>query len=301
MVFVAARPASSLSLEIWERSWKSGKVEILPSAPRSVLLSPITQTPLLLLSGLLLACLALGLMLACLRGAERRHRQRLLRMEQRERAASALQDTLLQNMQGLILRFQSVGHRLPDGSAERAAIETILDQADEALAEGRQHIMALRVPAVHGDHLSQAFAALGQSLQENFSARFRLVVSATPAPLRQEIGEQVYCIGREALFNAFQHADAAQIELELLYGCEFFSLYVRDDGKGMALRPPSGYRGVAAMRERARLMGGDVELLSLAEQGTEVILKLPGRVCYQRPCRPGWRRRLAAWLGRTEA
>ncbi|MQA37456.1 sensor histidine kinase [Rugamonas aquatica] len=264
-------------------------------------MSSLPPTPLLLLSGLLLACLALGGLLACLRAAERRHQHRLARMAEREQAAFALQDTLLQNMQGMILRFQGVGHRLPDGSAERATIETILDQADEALAEGRHRILAMRVPAVSGDNLSQAFAALGQSLQQSFNTDFRLIVSAAPVPLLAELSEEIYRIAREALYNAFQHAGAAQIELELMYGCEFFSLYVRDDGKGMALRPPSGYRGVAAMRERAELLGGSVEVLSLEEQGTEVILKVPARVCYQQQNRAGWWRRLATWLGRADA
>ncbi|MBV6322259.1 hypothetical protein [Duganella violaceipulchra] len=88
-----------------------------------------------------LILLLLGVLLACLGAAVRRHRRRLA---ERERATAAVQDALLQAMQGLILRFQSVGHRLPEGSAERAAIDAILDQADEALAEARNRMAALR-------------------------------------------------------------------------------------------------------------------------------------------------------------
>lgn len=91
-----------------------------------------------------LILLLLGVLLAGLAGvgaAARRHRRRLA---ERERAVAAVQDTLLQAMQGLILRFQSVSHRLPDGCAERAAIDAILDQADEALAEARNRMAALR-------------------------------------------------------------------------------------------------------------------------------------------------------------
>ncbi len=97
-----------------------------------------------------LILLLLGVLLAGLGAAARRRRRRLARMArmarmaERERAMAAVQDTLLQAMQGLILRFQSVGHRLPDGSAERAAIDAILDQADEALAEARNRMAALR-------------------------------------------------------------------------------------------------------------------------------------------------------------
>ncbi|WP_332851369.1 hypothetical protein [Duganella sp. S19_KUP01_CR8] len=91
-----------------------------------------------------LTLLLLGVLLACLLAAGRRHRRRLAQLAERERAMAAVQDTLLQNMQGLILRFQSVSHRLPEGCNERAAIEAILDQADEALAEARNRMAALQ-------------------------------------------------------------------------------------------------------------------------------------------------------------
>ncbi|MYM94689.1 hypothetical protein [Duganella vulcania] len=84
------------------------------------------------------------LVLACLLRARRRHRRQLARMAERERAALILQDTLLQNLQGLILRFQGVSHRLPEDSAEHATIEAILDQADEVLADARDRMLTLR-------------------------------------------------------------------------------------------------------------------------------------------------------------
>jgi signal transduction histidine kinase len=237
---------------------------------------------------------------ACLGRVVRRFRRRLRQLEERERSATVLHDTLLQSMQGMILRFQGVSHRLPDTSPERGTIEKILDQADEVLAEGRHQILALRVPVIHGDSLVQAFAAIGQSLQESFNTPFRMLITATPVRINGDVGEEIYGIVREALYNAYQHAEAGRIELELVYGCEFFSLYVRDDGKGMDEAPAAGYRGLAGMRQRAERMGGTVEVLSLPERGTEVILQVPGKLCYQEPCHGGWRNRLTAWLGRTE-
>nr|WP_315394810.1 ATP-binding protein [uncultured Duganella sp.] len=263
------------------------------------------QTPLFVMLGLVLECLLLGaLFRLCLRKLARRYQSRLAQLEERERAGFVLHDTLLQNMQGVLLRVQSVGQRLADGSAERDTIEAILDQGDEVLADGRQRVLALRMPLVYGDNLSQAFAAVGHSLRDTYNTPFRMLVSATPQPLDARFGEEIYRIGREAMFNAFQHAEAAHIELELVYGCEWFSLFVRDDGKGIdaALAPEAGYRGLAGMRERAERLGGDIEVLSLPERGTEVIVKVPGKLCYRaQGGREGrWRRRLAAWLGRTE-
>ncbi|MES2350232.1 MAG: histidine kinase [Pseudomonadota bacterium] len=96
--------------------------------------------PSYLIPLLLLACaVPSALLLVCMRRMRRR-------LEHRARAAAALHDTLLQSIQGMILRFQSVAHRLPPGSAERETIETILDQADEVLAEARHQIVALRRP-----------------------------------------------------------------------------------------------------------------------------------------------------------
>lgn len=266
----------------------------------------LIQTPLFALLGLVLGCLLLGAVFRhCLRKVARRHASRLKQLEERERVAFGLHDNLLQSMQGVLLRVQSVGQRLPGDSAERDTIEAILDQADEVLADGRQQVLALRLPLVYGDDVSQAFAEVGHSLRENFDTPFRMIVSARPQPLEGGFSEEIYRIGREALFNAFQHAQAGHIELELVYGCEFFSLFVRDDGKGMeaALGPEAGYRGLAGMRARAESMGGAIEVLSLPERGTEVILKVPGKVCYapQRDRSGCWRQRFAAWLGRTES
>lgn len=278
------------------RRWQGGSLLFARSLALSFL-----QTSLLLTLGVLLEGVLLGLVfLACLRRLSRRHHRRLQQLEERDRLGAVLHDTLLQSMQGMILRFQGVSHRLPETSPERGTIEKILDQADEVLAEGRHQILAQRVPVIYGDNLGQAFAAIGQSLQENFNTPFRMIITAPPMRLNGDRGEEIYSIVREALYNAFQHAEASRIELELVYGCEFFSLYVRDDGKGMALAPETGYKGLSGMRERAERLGGGVEVLSLPEQGTEVILKVPGKLCYQEPRHGGWRHRLTAWLGRTE-
>ncbi|TFW30382.1 hypothetical protein E4L98_02425 [Duganella callida] len=257
----------------------------------------MSSTPLIMMLGLLLACLMLGsVFLVCLRRLRRDYASHVRLLSERERVATGLHDTLLQSMQGMILRFQGVSDRLPHDSAERATIEHILDQADEVLAEGRHQILALRIPVVYGDNLAQALAAVGQSLRENFHARFSMLVTGDVAQVNGDRGEEIYSITREALYNAFRHAQADHVELELVYGCEFLTVYVRDNGRGMA-QPP---RSFAALRERAAILGGTLDLMSLPERGTEVILRASGRICYQVPRPLGWQHRLAAWLSRTE-
>lgn len=276
------------------------------TVPESCLL-PFIHLPLFFLLGLVVLGLLLGLIgRLCLRRAGRRYQARLRQLEERELVAFALHDTLLQSMQGVLLRVQSVGQRLPGGSAERDTIEAILDQADEVLAEGRHQVLALRMPLVPGDQISQALASLGQSLQASFDTPFRMILTARPLPLDGDFSDEIYRIGREALYNAFQHAQAGHIELELVYGCEWFSLFVRDDGRGIDADPArhANYRGLAGMRERAERIGGSIEVLSMPERGTEVILKVPAEVAYSQAAASRWRRlhyRVSAWLGRIDS
>lgn len=251
------------------------------------------SSPIILLLGLLLTCVALGAAgLLHWRRTQRAYEDRLRLLAERERVAATLHDTLLQSMQGMILRFQGVGHRLAADSPERATIDHILDQADEVLAEGRHQILALRVPVVYGDKLSQAFAAIGQSLQDNYAIPFSMQVSGHVTPVNGDRSEDIYAIVREALYHAYQHVQATAIELELVYGCEFFSLYVRDNG----VVTGAPLRALAAMRERAARLGGTVEVLTLPEQGSELVLRVPGAVCYQTPRQLGWRHWLGGWL-----
>lgn len=103
---------------------------------------PGLLAPCLLLC--LTLCVLLGWLWPCWRGAVRRHRDLQAQLAERERLAADVHDSLLQGMQGMLLSFQSVGQRLPPGSAERAAIEHILDQGDAALADGRLRLQALQ-------------------------------------------------------------------------------------------------------------------------------------------------------------
>lgn len=112
-------------------------------------------TPHLLLAGLLAQCLLLGLLLAWRRRLARRHAALLAALAERERITASAHDSLLQGMQGILLSIHSVGQRLPATSAERAAIEHILDQGDAALAEGRQQWLELSAAQVFPDEAKQ--------------------------------------------------------------------------------------------------------------------------------------------------
>ena len=94
-------------------------------------------------------------------------------------------------------------------------------------------------------------------------------------------------IARELLRNAFRHARAHEIEVEIRYQDDVFRLIVRDDGKGMdpkilqdGGRP--GHWGLPGVQERASGIGARLEFLSEAGAGTEVRLTLPAAIAYEK-------------------
>jgi signal transduction histidine kinase/ligand-binding sensor domain-containing protein len=228
------------------------------------------------------------------------------RIDERERIARALHDTFLQSVQGLMLRFQTLLKRLPPDGEARALAERILDQADQVLVEGRNQVSGLRSPSLASSDLPQACAELGRSLQEQYGTPFRLAVLGQPMTLAPAPAEQIYSIASEALHNAYRHAQAAQVELELAYGNEHFRLRVRDDGAGIATevlangqRP--GHWGLTGIREQAGKLGARVEFWSAPGKGTEVNLRVPAEAAYLTPPKRSPAQHLMAWLARMEA
>ena len=137
-------------------------------------------------------------------------------------------------------------------------------------------------PAV--DNLENAFSRLRQKLPTETQVDFRLLVQGKSRELNPAIRQQAYRIGREALLNAFRHAGASRIEVDLEYASARFRIAVRDDGKGIVdglfHSERKRYRGLIAMRELAQGMGAKLKVMSRAAAGTEIELSIPGHIAF---------------------
>jgi signal transduction histidine kinase/ligand-binding sensor domain-containing protein len=208
------------------------------------------------------------------------------RLAERERIARDLHDTLLQGMQGLIWRFQAAADRIPPGEPSRQLMEQSLDRADQLLAESRDKVKDLRPAATDVADLPRALAAAGEQWGEQHPAKFRVSVQGTARELHPIVREEAFLIGREALGNAFRHAGAGDIEVEVTYGERALHVRVRDDGQGInpavldaGGRP--GHFGLIGMRERAKKLGAHLEVWSKPGAGTEIDLRVPAEVAYR--------------------
>jgi signal transduction histidine kinase len=210
------------------------------------------------------------------------------RLAERERIARELHDTLLQGVHGLILRFQAATDRIPGREPARALMERALERADELLDESRARIKDLRVSTVGVIELSHALVAIGEQLALTHPARFRANTEGTPRDLHPIVREEALLLGREALVNAFRHANASQIEVDVLYSETALRIRVRDNGGGI---DPSvlheggrvGHWGLLGMRERATKLSAHLDIWSTQGAGTEIDLRVPAAVAYRQP------------------
>jgi signal transduction histidine kinase len=210
------------------------------------------------------------------------------RVGERTRIARDLHDTLLQSFHGLLLRFQTAFNLLPDRPDEsKQVLASAIDQAAEAITEGREAVQGLRTSATATNDLADSIRALGEELagKDAAGAVLQVEVQGTPRALHPIVRDEVFRITGEALRNAFRHAAAKQIEVELRYDERQLRVRVRDDGGGIdaeMLRAEGreGHFGLRGMRERAQLAGGKVTVWSGLNTGTEVELSIPAPHAY---------------------
>jgi signal transduction histidine kinase len=219
------------------------------------------------------------------------------RVSERTRIARELHDTLLQSFQGLLLRFQSVSNVLPANPHEaKQRLDFALNQAAEAITEGRDAVQGLRSSAIETNDLANGIIAIGGELTSDASAldspAIDVEVEGGPRNLNAIVRDEAYRIAGEALRNAFRHARARRITVELRYDKRQFRLRVRDDGRGLdeqTLRGlPAGHFGLPGMRERAENVGGRLEVRTRLDSGTEVELSIPAAIAYSGTARRSW-------------
>jgi signal transduction histidine kinase len=211
------------------------------------------------------------------------------RVQERERIARELHDTLLQGTQGMVLRFQSLALRLPAHEPLREDMEQALDQAELLMAEARSRVQDLRTDPAQLGELSQRIAEAAKELRgtREGAPQVSVTLVGEGRALRPLVAENVYCIAREALFNAFAHASAARVEVEVVYEPARLRLRVRDDGRGLppevlATGRADGHWGLPGMQERALAMQAELTLWSRPGEGTELEVAIAAAVAYDR-------------------
>lgn len=201
-------------------------------------------------------------------------------LQERQRMARELHDTLEQNLTGISLCLEAASLTL-DKSPKMAEqhLGRALVHVDRSIEEVHRSVWALREESLEAHGLAASLDEIGQQLAGCSPTPIAVStrVEGEPRPFSLCVENNLLHIGQEALTNAVKHGKATRIVLTLSYADRTFRLQVGDDGRGFDARAPTapGRLGLVGMRERALEIGGRMEVRSAVGRGTEVEVHVP--------------------------
>lgn len=223
-----------------------------------------------------------------LRYVKRNMRERLdTRHAERERIARDLHDTLLQGIQGLLLRLQVWAVDSAQPEHRRDEISECVKQVRTMLVDGRNRIMELRSDTGRDECLEDLLGDSIRGFSAISNATCALCIKGEARPVHPDILPDVVDIAREAIRNAAQHAGASTLHVAIAYDDRSLAVSVVDDGCGIpgeVLRGGGrlGHWGLCGMKERAERISSRLYISPRMGGGTEINLVVPARMAYGR-------------------
>jgi signal transduction histidine kinase len=194
-------------------------------------------------------------------------------LEERNRIARDIHDTLAQGFAAILMQLQSIQRWLPSLPMEAAeSIETAVDLARTHMIEARRSVGALRPQDAGAGDVAAVLERTTELARRTTDIPIELVIEKLPA-LGAGVEREIAAIAQEALTNAVRHARARKIKVHAVPSRSLgLRLSVADDGRGIAReRFGSGF-GLTSMQERAERIGGSLTIVTAPRAGTEVVL-----------------------------
>ncbi|MGZ4270093.1 MAG: sensor histidine kinase [Solirubrobacteraceae bacterium] len=208
--------------------------------------------------------------------ADRRRRSLAATEAERHRWARELHDETLQALGGMKVLLSSA-IRLDDPEAMREAMRDATKQLTGDIESLRALIAELRPPALDQLGLAPALASLAQRTGAANDLEVRADVELPDdRRLAPELETTVYRVVQESLTNAVKHAGASTLDIAVRCADDAVEVSVADDGIGFNSEAATGNGfGLAGMRERVELAGGELSVLPGADAGTVIRARLP--------------------------
>jgi signal transduction histidine kinase len=206
------------------------------------------------------------------------------RLTERARIARELHDTLLQGFISASMHLHVAMKKLGEDSPAKPLLARALEVTEQVIEEGRDTVRGFRATEKESQDLERALSTVLKDLDFENRIDFQILVEGHAQLLHPVIRDEVYCIGREALVNAFRHSGASRIKVELEYSASHLRVLVEDNGCGVDKhvleQGLEGHWGLPGMRERAQRIGAHLKLLSRSGSGTEVEVRVPGDIAF---------------------
>ncbi|MCH7611508.1 MAG: GAF domain-containing sensor histidine kinase [Chloroflexi bacterium] len=200
-------------------------------------------------------------------------------VEERNRLSRDIHDTLAQGLTAISLQLETAEAMLDEqGDREkiREAVHRALDLARQNLDEARRSVQDLRAASLEGRTLSEALADLVEETQAAAGVEIEYTATGGSRPLAPRLESGLYRIAQEAVNNLVRHSNASHASVVLTSTPEWVSLTIEDDGSGFEVDSRAeGHYGLQGMQERARLLGGTMELQSELGSGSRLEVRVP--------------------------
>ena len=200
-------------------------------------------------------------------------------LEERQRLAREIHDTLAQGLTGIITQLEAA-QRTGDAAEHYRRVGDAKQLARDSLAEARRSVQALKPGALEGARLPEALAEEAARWSAVRGVAADVTTTGQARPLHPEVEVTLLRVAQEALANVAKHADASRAVVTLSYMEDVVTLDVLDDGKGFtgsgdAGGPDGSGFGLIAMRQRVRRLAGQLEIESGDGGGTAVSASVP--------------------------
>lgn len=198
-------------------------------------------------------------------------------LEERNRIARELHDTLEQELAGITMQLDLAADCFQQAPrVAQQALETARDMSRHSMIEARRSVWDLRCQLLEDGDLVSALTQIVEPLVPREQAKVDFKIQGAPVRLPGPVEMNLLRIGQEAVANAVKHGHARLVSIELRFAPAVVCLTVRDDGQGFAASQssPTGHFGLLDMRERAQSMGSHLQVESEPGRGTRITVEV---------------------------
>ncbi len=201
--------------------------------------------------------------------------------EERKRIARDLHDDSIQVLSVLSRRIDDLASGKANKVKVASQLEATREEIDKTLERMRFFIQDLRPPTLEYLGLTPALREVVSQLEQQAGIRAELRIKGTEQHFVPEDELMIYRIAQEALRNIWKHSEGTKAEVTIEFNSDKTTMTISDNGKGFEIDEDPGFiqagkMGLAGMRERAELLGGSLTIHTRPDQGTKVILEIPG-------------------------
>ena len=200
-------------------------------------------------------------------------------LDERQRMAREIHDTLAQGLTGIITQVQAAQSAVDRPGDWRRHLDNAVDLARESLSEARRTVRAVGPEPLEGAGLPDALADVVERWSSLHGVRTDVTTCGDVRPLHPEVEVALLRTAQEALANVAKHAGASRVGLTLSYLADLVTLDIRDDGAGFdpdgVRRDGDGGFGLTVMRQRVGRLAGTLVIESEPGAGTAVFAGVP--------------------------